>query len=580
MDPTQEAVDETAKSVNPLDLSASGPSESTMNENASTEALIKVSQDMERVLDRLTAPRAPSDVIRKHGVEEFHGTSMEESDKVEFWLEKLERVLDETKCPMDQKVTCAVSLMQGEAYDWWKLVLRNPLIPDPVTWDYFVSEFNTKYVTDDYKESKWKKFLTLRQGKMTVAEYEKEFSRLSKYASESVLTEKFKCGQFEEGLHESIKRYLTAVTSLQSVNFYQLVQVAIKIEKSKIKSQERNKEKKFSRGGSSSRKRPRESQSDSVRGPATRGRRQGPTMTQSSGRGISTGQEEKPVCPHCHNYHSSICRRVTGGCFRCGSTEHVIANCPRGLGSSRNPQGSGRGGSNVPPQTQSRGRGRSGSQGRGNASETVNRPATTAPARAYAMRAREDPDIPGVIVGTFTLFDIDLYALIDPGSTHSYICMEQMNDKLPTVELLDYDLLVTSPLGHSVRVNRVYKNCPLMVHDREFSVDLIAFPFHEFDLILGMDWLSKHRAIVDCDKKIVLLKCPDLSEVRIQGIRSESVPKILSAMKARRFLKKGCEAFLALILDSKREQVNLENIPVIREFPDVFPEELPGVPPE
>ena len=49
-------------------------------------------------------------------------------------------------------------------------------------------------------------------------------------------------------------------------------------------------------------------------------------------------------------------------------------------------------------------------------------------------------------------------------------------------------------------------------------------------------------------------------------------------MKARRFLRKDCEAFLALILDSKREQVNLENIPMIREFPDVFPKELPGVP--
>ena len=126
----------------------------------------------------------------------------------------------------------------------------------------------------------------------------------------------------------------------------------------------------------------------------------------------------------------------------------------------------------------------------------------------------------------------------------------------------------------------MYKNCPLMVHGREFSIDLIALPFHEFDLILGMDWLSKHRAIVDCDKKIVLFKCPDLSEVIIQGIQFESVPKVMSAMKARHFLRKGCEAFLALILDSKREQVNLENIPVISEFPDVFPEELPGVPPE
>ena len=92
---------------------------------------------------------------------------------------------------MDQKATCAVSLLQGAAYDWWKLVFRNPLLPDPVTWDYFVTKFNTKYVTDDYKESKWKQLSTLRQGKLTVVEYEKEFVRLSKYVPESVLTEKF-----------------------------------------------------------------------------------------------------------------------------------------------------------------------------------------------------------------------------------------------------------------------------------------------------------------------------------------------------------------------------------------------------
>ena len=79
---------------------------------------------------------------------------------------------------------------------------------------------------------------------------------------------------------------------------------------------------------------------------------------------------------------------------------------------------------------------------------------------------------------------------------------------------------VTSPLGHSVRVNRVYKNCPLVVHDKEFSVDLIALPFQEFDLILGMDWLSKHRAIVDRDKKTVVLKCFNLLEVTVRGIRS------------------------------------------------------------
>ena len=95
-----------------------------------------------------------------------------------------------------------------------------------------------------------------------------------------------------------------------------------------------------------------------------------------------------------------------------------------------------------------------------------------------------------------------------------------------------------------------------------------------------MDWLSKHRVIVGCDKKIVMLKCPNLSEVTVQGIRSEPIPKVILAMEARCFLRKGCEAFLVLILDSKREQVNFKNIPVIREFLDVFPEELPKVPPK
>ena len=86
-----------------MDQYASGKSDSTTNEYASTEALVKMSQDMARVLDRLTTPQAPSDSVRKHGVEEFHGTSMEESEKAEFWLEKLERALDEVICPVDQK---------------------------------------------------------------------------------------------------------------------------------------------------------------------------------------------------------------------------------------------------------------------------------------------------------------------------------------------------------------------------------------------------------------------------------------------------------------------------------------------
>ena len=90
-------------------------------------------------------------------------------------------------------------------------------------------------------------------------EYEKEFSRLSKYAPELILTKTFRCRHFEEGLKDFIKRYLTAVTSLQVVNFYQLVQATMKIKKSEMMSQERNPVIKFTRGSSFSGKRPKES---------------------------------------------------------------------------------------------------------------------------------------------------------------------------------------------------------------------------------------------------------------------------------------------------------------------------------
>ena len=88
-------------------------------------------------------------------------------------------------------------------------------------------------------------------------------------------------------------------------------------------------------------------------------------------------------------------------------------------------------------------------------SETVDGPMPTTPARAYAMRAHEDQDAPEVIASIFSLYDIEMHALIDLGSTHSYVCIEHVFDKIPVVEQLAYDMHVTNPLGHSISVNSV-----------------------------------------------------------------------------------------------------------------------------
>ena len=159
----------------------------------------------------------------------------------------------------------------------------------------------------------------------------------------------------------------------------------------------------------------------------------------------------------------------------------MIPQCPRESGDNRSLQESSRGKSVTLPLTRDRGRGQGGPiqhRGRGGTiSETVDHPILTAPTQAYAIMAREDQDAPEVITGIFFLYDIEMYALIDLGSTHSYVCIEHVFDKILAAERLAYDMHVTSPLGHSVSVNSVYRNCPIVIQAREFLADLITLPF-------------------------------------------------------------------------------------------------------
>ena len=177
--------------------------------------------------------------------------------------------------------------------------------------------------------------------------------------SQLVLTEAFRCRQVEDELHESIKMYLAPMTSLQTVDFYQLVQAAMKVERLETSNKERSQKKKFSRAAlSSSGKRARESPAQSEYSSATRGSRQGSNVASSTGRGASIGQGEILECPHCHRRHLGICKLLTGKCFRCGSIEHFMENCPKESRDNRNPQSNIRGRFAAPPSTLDRGRGR------------------------------------------------------------------------------------------------------------------------------------------------------------------------------------------------------------------------------
>ena len=139
--------------------------------------------------------------------------------------------------------------------------------------------------------------------------------------------------------------------------------------------------------------------------------------------------------------------------------------------------------------------------------------------------------------------------------------------------------MVTKPIGHSVVVNRVYRDCLIRIREYEFLGDLIELSFREFDVILGMDWLSRHQVVVDCRIKRVTLRTPSGEEVTFIGERSNHLSNVISIATTRMMVQKRCEAYLGYVIDTKKAEPSLSDIPTVCDYPDMFLEEFPGLPP-
>ena len=99
-------------------------------------------------------------------------------------------------------------------------------------------------------------------------------------------------------------------------------------------------------------------------------------------------------------------------------------------------------------------------------------------------------------------------------------------------------------------------------------------------MVLGMDWLSRHRATLDCYKKEVNFHRPGNLEVKFRGIRKEVFSSMISTMATRRMLRKGCQGYLAYVVETGKERTLVDEIPIVREFPNVFPDDIAGLPPD
>ena len=136
-----------------------------------------------------------------------------------------------------------------------------------------------------------------------------------------------------------------------------------------------------------------------------------------------------------------------------------------------------------------------------------------------------------------------------------------------------------SPLRVNGGQGRMYRDCPIKIREYEFLGDLIELSFKDFVVILGMDWFSRHQVVVDCKMKRVTLRTPNDNEVIFIGERSNRLSNVISAAIARKMVRKGCEAYLAYVIDTVKVRPSVSDIPTVSDLPDLFPEEFPGLPP-
>ena len=150
--------------------------------------------------------------------------------------------------------------------------------------------------------------------------------------------------------------------------------------------------------------------------------------------------------------------------------------------------------------------------------------------------------------------------------------------RLPSA--LPYDLSISTPMRDTVMVNSCYASCELSLGRNTLLVDLVPLPMVDFDIILGMDFLSSYHAVIDCLRKEVAFRFFSGEEVKFCGEKKMGKCRVISYLQAKALLAKGCDGFLAHVVDTMQSSPNIEDIMIVRKFIDVFPEEFPGIVPD
>ena len=175
----------------------------------------------------------------------------------------------------------------------------------------------------------------------------------------------------------------------------------------------------------------------------------------------------------------------------------------------------------------------------------------------HAMTAEEAQNAPEMVMGTFPVNSVPAAVLFDSGASHSFVTKPFVEKSELKPIPLKHPMLVQIP-GDRTKASHVCTEVPVDIMGKTFHADLIVLGSQGIDVVLGMNWMSKYKGVIDCTKKSISMTAEDGDKVAYTATKSSS--------------KAHCHTSLA--------NPALEEVPIVCEYPDVFPEELPGMPPD
>ncbi|GJY91841.1 putative nucleotidyltransferase, ribonuclease H [Tanacetum coccineum] len=266
-------------------------------------------------------------------------------------------------------------------------------------------------------------------------------------------------------------------------------------------------------------------------------------------------------------------------CFGCSEKGHYKNKCPN----NRNQGGGNQIRVNQPNPQNNQRKNQGNPKGNSQAS-TSTQGGRRALGRVYILCAEAAVKDNNVVNGTFLINNVYASVLFDTSADRSFVsyAFSKYIDIRPTT--LDTNYSVELADGKSLTTNTILKGCTLNLQNHLFKIYLLPIELGSFDVIVGMDWMAEHRAEVVCYEKYIFVPYGNnmlIIQGERSGVKNESRLEVISSIRTQKYIDQGCQVFLIQIIKEEETKISerrIEDVPVVRDFPEVFLEELPEYP--